>query len=264
MIDFGDRESSKKALDGEGSKKERVVRLAQADPFLSVEEIARLVGTTSRYVRTTLSEAGITLTDLRRRFADDMRRRLAAAKPRDEYFPASTNAAAQPEHGRSREETGYIRVAQLVDAETAALLGQQPDAPLLEVCRVRFVNGQPLYVNQLVTTERLAVSEKLLLEEGPLHALLERVSSGAVQPVTERRMVDIVPAGPFFAELLRVQPGHPLLRSGTVVAVAPGSAPLAVEFNYFDAMRVRLELESAPRRALRVVERDGGVQPVVP
>lgn len=254
MIAFGDRESSKKALDGEGSKKERVVRLAQADPFLSVEEIARLVGTTSRYVRTTLSEAGITLTDLRRRFADDMRRRLAAAKPRDEYFPASTNAAAQPEHVRSREETGYIRVAQLVDAETAALLGQQPDAPLLEVCRVRFVNGQPLYVNQLVTTRHVTVTEELLSAGDPLHQILAQPGQSGELAIV-KRTVDIEPASEYIAESLRVEAGHPILRSSALIATSKGVAA-AVEISYFDALRVRVELETAARLPVRVIERE--------
>lgn len=256
MIAFGDNGAAAKFMEAEGSKKERVVRLARMDPFLSVDEIARLVGTTSRYVRTTLSEAGITLTDLRRRFAEDMKRRLADPKRHDDGPAPPVHDPHELKPEGQEAETGCIRVAQLVDAEAAALLGLASDAPLLEICRVRMTNGQPLYVNQLLTTERLTVSERLLVEEGPMYKLLDRVSSGAASPVLDRRIVDIVPAGAFFAESLHVKPGHPLLRSGTLVTAAPGNLPIAVEFNYFDAMRVRLELETAPRRALRVIERE--------
>lgn len=51
------------------TKKERVIYLAQEDPFLKVEKIAQLAETTSHYVRTVLSEANLSLTKLREDYA---------------------------------------------------------------------------------------------------------------------------------------------------------------------------------------------------
>ena len=51
------------------TKKERVIYLAQEDPFLKVEKIAQLAETTSHYVRTVLSEADLSLTKLREDYA---------------------------------------------------------------------------------------------------------------------------------------------------------------------------------------------------
>ncbi|MBM7558038.1 hypothetical protein [Halanaerobacter jeridensis] len=51
------------------TKKERVIYLAQEDPFLKVEKIAQLAETTSHYVRTVLSEADLSLTKLRENYA---------------------------------------------------------------------------------------------------------------------------------------------------------------------------------------------------
>jgi len=62
--------------DGAPSKKEQVLQLAQEDPFLRVEEIARRVGTTAPYVRTILSEGRISLGRLRKSYARAMERRL--------------------------------------------------------------------------------------------------------------------------------------------------------------------------------------------
>lgn len=264
MIAFGDNRPTSSTAGGEESKKARVLRLAQTDPFLSVDEIARKVGTTSRYVRTSLSEAGVTLTELRRRFARDLRKRLgtsASGREEDGAFgieaaPISVTNAHEDEH----EETRCVRVAQIVDGAAASLLRTNPQTPLLEISRLRVRNGQPLYVNQLVTNQYLTVSEQMLADDGPLHKLLDRMTGGATHPMLDRRTVEIVPATEYLAESLSVTPGHPLLRSGTLITAGSDDTPLAVEFSYFDAMRVRLELETASRRALRVIERSNDDQ----
>ncbi|AGB40433.1 hypothetical protein Halha_0440 [Halobacteroides halobius DSM 5150] len=51
------------------TKKEKVVYLAKRDPFLKVEKIAQLAETSSHYVRTVLSEANLSLTRLRKEYA---------------------------------------------------------------------------------------------------------------------------------------------------------------------------------------------------
>lgn len=51
------------------TKKDFIIRLAKKDPFLKIEEIAQLVVTTPRYVRTILSEANLSLMNLREEYA---------------------------------------------------------------------------------------------------------------------------------------------------------------------------------------------------
>lgn len=51
------------------TKKERVAYIAKKDPFLKVERIAQLAETTPHYVRTVLSEANLSLTRLRKEYA---------------------------------------------------------------------------------------------------------------------------------------------------------------------------------------------------
>lgn len=51
------------------TKKEIILENACDDPFLKIEDLARLANTTSRYVRTILSEADLSLMDLRKKYA---------------------------------------------------------------------------------------------------------------------------------------------------------------------------------------------------
>lgn len=60
------------------TKKEYIMRIAQEDPFLKIEEIADLASTTRRYVRTILSEANLSLMILREEYARKMEKE---AKP---------------------------------------------------------------------------------------------------------------------------------------------------------------------------------------
>lgn len=51
-------------------KRDKIERLAKEDPFLTIEKIANLANTTTRYVRTVLYEKGISLQELRRVYAN--------------------------------------------------------------------------------------------------------------------------------------------------------------------------------------------------
>lgn len=58
------------------SVKEQVIALARKDPFLTVEELANHVGTTTPYVRTILSEADLSLNQMRKEYARQLELRL--------------------------------------------------------------------------------------------------------------------------------------------------------------------------------------------
>ena len=51
------------------TKKRKILDLIAENPFLSLEEIAKFSGCSSNYVRTILSQEGLTLTELRKEFA---------------------------------------------------------------------------------------------------------------------------------------------------------------------------------------------------
>lgn len=241
------------------NKKDEVVRLAIADPFMSVDEIAVQVNTTPRYVRTILSEAGLSLLALRRRYARQMEQRLGLdiRVPRGGQGLVSALTAAA-----NRLETRGIRVAQVSNPELAAWLEVPPNTPLLEISRVRVVNGRPLYVNQIVTSRHVTVDEAILTSNSPLREALGLNSGGRAS--WAERTLDVVPATAYLAESLHVTEGAPILRSGNVIRV--GHVRVGIEFNYFDASRIRLVLEGVPDYALRIVERreTGGEGEAIP
>ena len=60
--------------------KAKVIQVVQNDPFLSIDEIAAKVRTTPRYVRTILSEANLSLMQLRKQYAKHMEHQLYRKK----------------------------------------------------------------------------------------------------------------------------------------------------------------------------------------
>lgn len=60
------------------TKKEFIIRVAKSDPFLKIEEIAEQAKTTQRYVRTILSEANLSLMNLREEYARKMEKQSEA------------------------------------------------------------------------------------------------------------------------------------------------------------------------------------------
>lgn len=223
---------------GQETKKERILEMAVHDPFLRIEEIASQAGTTTRYVRTALSEAGLSLTHLRKTYARRMQKEL----------------------GRNVQETGLtqieeelvsggLQVSRLQDPEVASLLGMEPEAELLKVSRVSRRQGSGYCVIEVVASGDLQVSAKLLDDDQPL-----RRGLGLDDEDTRciRSQLDLASADDYLAGSLRVSYGDPLLRSRAVL-IAGGRTFL--QTHYFDANRVSFQMEAENLGRLRVVER---------
>ncbi len=94
---------------------------------------------------------------------------------------------------------------------------------------MRLKDGEPLYVNQLVTTPDVTVTEELLSAGDPLHQILDSRASPGSWPLSSARWTSSrlevhrrVAAG---------QAGHPILRSSALIATSKGVAA-AVEISY--------------------------------
>lgn len=230
------------------TKKEQILRLAQEDPFLRVEEIAAKAATTPRYVRTILSEAGISLMELRRNYARTMERRLGVHVPADKPDPGSTKPKNFADLKQSAKQ---VRVVRAVVPYLAEELGLHPDEPLLQVSRVRFDNDQPYYVNQVVTHKSLTVSEDMVTSEKPLRQLLGLEVEGETEFIDRR--LEVEQADGYIAGSLGLHEGEPVIKSGNVI-VTQGER-VGVELNYFDAYRVRFLLDGPSEYILKIEER---------
>lgn len=229
------------------TKKEQIVQLAQSDPFLKVEEIAKMVETTPRYVRTILSEAKVSLTHLRRSYARKMEKRLGINVTVDEPSHGLTDTLI--EAGNSVNQGG-IAVYKVADPEAAKLLGVSPQEPLLKIARCRVVNGKPFYVTEIITHLNLVVNETALQGEAPLRSILGLEQEGAT--VFRERSFEVAKADPMLGATLGVEPGAPVVKAGNVIET--NGRVVGLEFNVFDAYHVRFVLRGDATYSLQVIE----------
>lgn len=235
-----------------GTKKSRLIQLARAEPFLSVEEIAATVETTPRYVRTALSEAGLSLTKLRRQRARKMSGRFIvnSAYRAGETAPLPVISAYGSPRSSLRDEA--VRVAQITDRDTADLLDADATASLLEISRVKVGEDGPLFVSRLLTNKHLVVGETTFFRERPFTELLGLHGDDNV--LFSERMVDIVSGDEYIQTGLRLSADIPIIRCGTIVIV--DGAPVAVKYNYFDGRRSRLIIGYLPDSTIHIVVKE--------
>lgn len=111
--------------------KAKVIQLVQKDPFLSIEEIASQVETTPRYVRTILSEANLSLLQLRKQCARAMEQQL-----KREIVPTA-----------AQEYDPQLKLVKVIDPVAAELLDQDPDAELMKISRMQRLERIPIFVS---------------------------------------------------------------------------------------------------------------------
>lgn len=230
------------------TKKEHIVSLASKDPFLKVEEIARTVKTTPRYVRTILSESKMSLMRLRRSYARNMERRLGVNVTVPKSGTGLTGALAE---AGNVVGVNHVRILKTVSPEFAKLLGVSPDEQLLQVLRVRMVNNVPFFVNEVVTNRILTVGEDMVSSDKPLRQLLGLELQGETEFVD--RSLEVEPADEFVAVNLGLKVGSPILKSGNVIVTR--DERVGLEFNIFDAYRVKFILTGVPEYSLQLVEK---------
>ncbi|HEX6972266.1 MAG TPA: hypothetical protein VF234_08605 [Limnochordia bacterium] len=217
----------------EETKKHQIVALARRDPFLRIGEIAERAGTTPRYVRTILSEAGVSLMALRRYYARAMERRLDDRRPPVQWPPAEWPA-------------GPISVAHSREARWAAVFGTDPAEPLIGVSRVRYHMGRPALVERLLTAEAVQLPPSASARE-PLRTLLR--DAGDASP--SEWSLEIVPAEPPWAEVLGLESGAPL--ACWIALIGGGRKPQAVEAYLVGAYALRWVWPGGPSPQARWV-----------
>lgn len=232
------------------TKKELILALARRDPFLTIDEIAREAGTTARYVRTILSEAKLSLMELRKQYARTMQRRLGVDVVLPDPNRGLTQALASSGRHVGVNQLGVVRA---VNSAIAKTLGVAPDTPLLILTRLRLVDDQPFFVNQIVTNQVLTVDTQVMESEVPLRQALGLEIPGRTR--FAERSIEVVPADESLAQSLGLEPGEPLLKSGNLIVT--DDEPVGIEYNYFGAYRVRFVLTSAVEYSLQIIEKTG-------
>lgn len=232
------------------TKKDVILALARRDPFLKIEEIAQRAGTTPRYVRTILSEARISLMELRKEYARTMQRRLGV----DVVIPDATHGLTGALTGAGRHVgVNQLGVVKSVNAELAATLGVPETEPLLILTRLRLVDDRPFFINQIVTHQTLTVDADVMASERPLRLALGLEIPGRTRFVD--RSIEVIPSDEAMATSLGIEEGEPVMKLGNLIVT--DDEPVGIEYNYFSAYRVRFVLTNASDYALQVIEKTG-------
>ncbi len=197
--------------------KSHVVQTARQDPFLSIDEIATIVQTTPRYVRTILSEAQISLMQLRKSYAKTMEKQLT------------------PVHKVSDSFDPQLKLTKVIDGVMAQLLAVDPQQELLQLERMQTINDVPCYV-QFVTYADLSLGTI----EGSLRQLLPRDKGALVQ---KSLWVEVVTNQPNLSRLLTSSTEQPLLK--LCYLLSNDEVPLAVETQWFPTEGICLKTNSS-------------------
>lgn len=217
------------------TKKSLVIAEARRDPFLTVDEIARRVGTTPRYVRTTLSEARLSLAQLRKAYA----RRIDALADGGEERRTSTFAPFERLQALGGDvRSGEIAVRRERDPEAALHCGVAFDTTLLIASRWIRVDGEPLVYNELCTVHPLALRTDASDLLQPLAKVLGLAGDGGQAAAHWLEAARADRAGAFEG---RQPTGKPLLVIRELWA--DGGRPVGLESYWLDGERLRLEVD---------------------
>lgn len=230
------------------TKKQQVLQVAQQDPFLTVAEIAAAVSTTPKYVRTILSEAGISLAALRKTYAKHVR----AAEPGrggaacDGFQPALTLQL----HGVPVRH-GKLVFSKRLERVIASQLQTDLETPLLSIERWAFIGDEPLFLNRLLTPFHVSLHPHEVESGQPLRRALD-FGEGTVlcrPPILELWQADEDTAASF-----GIEPGQPLLQWSHMIVV--DEKPTAWEGFIFATDRVQFMLPPQSVGDVRLIVRD--------
>jgi len=151
------------------TKKEQIINFAQSDPFLKISDIAKHVGTTPRYVRTILSEADISLMNLRKKYAKNMEERLKSPK----YQDLQAKVSLKQEYEQKELETGEIKIKEIGESsEFVDIKKIQDDDVLMKIYQVQTLDGEPYCLHELITYMDKDINKERLKNLDSIYDLL--------------------------------------------------------------------------------------------
>lgn len=189
------------------SIKGQVIALAKRDPFLTVKELAEEVGTTTRYVRTILSESDLSLNEMRRFYAKSLRRSV------DEEYAKDT-MTIQPE----------LTITKVTGNKVASFVPNWAELELFQASARQQSSSLCSYV-ELITPEELTIRTG----HNSLREFLPEDCHGQLEIGWQKAA--IVRAPEKLSEILDLPKQSQVLKLTTMLQV--GKTPQAVEIRWF-------------------------------
>ena len=199
----------------EQSKKGQVIALAKADPFLTVKDLAKEVGTTTRYVRTILSESRLSLHEMRRSYARRLQRNVDAIQPKEDFS--------------IQEELTIVKVP---GSKVISDVPGWVELELFQASLIRSSSSFLCYV-QLITPEQLTIR----VEPCNLRELLPESYRGRLEVGGQK--ATILPAPERLAIALGLPETTQVVKLTTFLTV--DDQPVAVEIKWFGLEGVILQ-----------------------
>ncbi|WP_408955783.1 UTRA domain-containing protein [Natroniella sp. ANB-PHB2] len=212
------------------TKKEQIINYARHDPFLKISEIADNVETTPRYVRTILSEANISLMELREKHARNMEQRLE----RKEYN--LQKATVQLLKGKGKIEVGEINFKKIEDVEVDELVKVSEEEDLYKIVQKKLVDGNPYGLQEVITYLSSNINQQRIADLDSLYELFN--DNGLDNLKFRSNVMQVEKANPMLATKLGLEQSEPVIKSQRVILI--DKLPIAIENYYFDANSIQL------------------------
>lgn len=188
------------------SIKGQVIALARRDPFLTVKDLAQEAGTTTRYVRTILSEVGLSLNEMRKEYAKRLERGIGAEH--------------KTEPPRVEQE---LRITKVAGEKISPQVESWLELELFQASVLQ-TSGPLLSYVQLITPQRLTVQTGYV----GLRELLPAFSLGDLE--TGRQKAEVVQAPEALAQVLGLPKFSQVLKLTTLLHKA--GEPVALEVRW--------------------------------
>ncbi|WP_027339337.1 hypothetical protein [Halonatronum saccharophilum] len=212
------------------TKKEQIINFARHDPFLKISDIAENVETTPRYVRTILSEANISLMDLREKYARNMEERLAVKGANLQ------KATVKLLKDKGEINVGKINLKRVDNLQFRELVKRNPKEELYKIVQTKFVDGAPYSIQEIITYLSSDINEERIAD---LESLYELFGNKGIEGFKFRNNVVQVERGnPIISSQLSLQDSDPIVKSQRVILI--DKMPIGIENYYFDANSIQL------------------------
>ncbi|PRX25245.1 hypothetical protein BX659_1226 [Orenia metallireducens] len=212
------------------TKKEQIINFARHDPFLKISDIAENVETTPRYVRTILSEANISLMELREKYARNMEQRLAGKE-----------SNLQKATVRLLKEDGDIKVSEITlqrisNFDCRELMKTHPDEELYKITQKKLIDGKPYSLQEIITYLSTDINQERIAN---LDSLYELFGNKGVEGFKFRsNVVQVESYNPLISTNLGLKEEDPIIKSQRLILI--DKMPIGVENFYFDANSIQL------------------------
>jgi DNA-binding GntR family transcriptional regulator len=213
------------------TKKEQIINFARHDPFLKISDIAENVDTTPRYVRTILSEANISLMELREKYARNMEERLAGDK-------SNLQQATIKLLEKDKDfETGDISINKIKDVEFDDLVRTKPQERLYKIVQEKLVDNKVYGWQEIITYLSSGINQERLSN---LNSLYELFGDKGINNVKFRNnVIQVEAANPILETRLNFKGEENLvMKSQRVILI--DKLPIGIENYYFDANSIQL------------------------